>query len=144
MSLFATSSSGRTSGRQNAVEFRAGRMELENRMVVPDRRKGLVYVHQSEDGLTHFCWKDRSNGAVEEDSIVFPDDTEFKKVTQCTTGRVFILKFKSSDRKLFFWMQEPKADKDDELCEKVNRALNNSIDAGRPSAQEEVPALQTH
>lgn len=34
-----------------------------------------------------------------------PDDCEFKKVAQCTTGRVYILKFKSSSRKYFFWMQ---------------------------------------
>ena len=40
-----------------------------------------------------------------QDLIIFPDDIEFKSVKQCTTGRVFVLKFKSSTRKLFFWMQ---------------------------------------
>merc|ERR1719378_1894536 len=73
----------------------------------------------------HFCWKDRTSGNVEDDLIIFPDDIEFKRVTQCTTGRVYILKFKSSSRKFFFWMQEPKTDKDDEHCKKVNEMLND-------------------
>ncbi|KAL3889120.1 hypothetical protein ACJMK2_001475, partial [Sinanodonta woodiana] len=59
------------------------------------------------------------------DLIIFPDDVEFKHVTQCTTGRVFVLKFKSSTRKFFFWMQEPKTDKDNDHCKKVNDFLNN-------------------
>merc|ERR1719232_1859353 len=82
-------------------------------------------VEQGDDQLMHFKWKDRTSGNVEDDLIIFPEDVEFKKVTQCTTGRVFILKFKSSSRKLFFWMQEPKDDKDEEFCKKVNDFLNN-------------------
>lgn len=42
---------------------------------------------------------------MRQDLIIFPDDVEFKHVPQCTTGRVYVLKFKSSQRKLFFWMQ---------------------------------------
>ena len=41
-------------------------------MVNPDKRKGLVYVHQSDDGLMHFCWKDRTRGKVKDDLIIFP------------------------------------------------------------------------
>merc|ERR1719400_3028435 len=81
-------------------------------------------VEQGDDQLMHFKWKDRTTSTVEDDLIIFPDDVEFKKVSQCTTGRVFILKFKSTSRKLFFWMQEPKDDKDEELCKKVNDSLN--------------------
>lgn len=51
---------------KNLVEFKAGRMNLKGKMVHPDKRKGLVYVYQSEDALMHFCWKDRSNGIVED------------------------------------------------------------------------------
>ena len=58
-------------------------------------------------------------------AVIFPDDIEFRKVKACTTGRVFILKFKSSSRKMFFWMQEPKTDKDEDNCKKVNDYLNN-------------------
>merc|ERR1712004_592018 len=82
-------------------------------------------VEQGDDQLMHFKWKDRSSGNIEDDLIIFPDDVEFKKVSQCTTGRVFLLKFKSTTRKLFFWMQEPKSDKDEEFCKKVNDYLNN-------------------
>uniref|UniRef100_A0A8D8VUX6 Proteasomal ubiquitin receptor ADRM1 homolog n=1 Tax=Cacopsylla melanoneura TaxID=428564 RepID=A0A8D8VUX6_9HEMI len=110
---------------KNLVEFKAGKMTMKGKMVHPDKRKGLVYVHQSDDSLMHFCWKDRQSGSVVDDLIIFPDDCEFKKVPQCTTGRVFVLKFKSSNRKLFFWLQEPKTEKDDENCRKVNEVLNN-------------------
>lgn len=112
-------------GNRHLVEFRAGRMNLVNKMVHPDNRKGLVYVYQADDGLIHFCWKDRTTGNVEDDLIVFPDDCEFKKIENAKTGRVFLLKFKSSSRRLFFWMQEPKTDKDEEWCRRINEVINN-------------------
>lgn len=40
-----------------------------------------------------------------QDLIIFPDDCEFKRVPQCTTGRVYVLKFKAGSKRLFFWMQ---------------------------------------
>ena len=90
-------------------------------------------VEQGDDQLMHFKWKDRTSGNIEDDLIIFPDDVEFKKVNQCTTGRVFLLKFKSTTRKLFFWMQEPKSDKDEEFCKKVNDYLNNPPAPGSSS-----------
>ena len=67
---------------------------------------GLVYIEQGEeDHLMHFRWKDRATGKVEDDLIIFPDDIEYKKVAQCTTGRVFVLKFTITSRRMFFWMQ---------------------------------------
>ncbi|XP_050089748.1 proteasomal ubiquitin receptor ADRM1 homolog [Anopheles aquasalis] len=114
-----------SAGNRHLVEFRAGRMNMVNKMVHPDNRKGLVYVYQAEDGLIHFCWKDRTTGNVEDDLILFPDDCEFKKLDYVKNGRVYVLKFKSSSRKLFFWMQEPKADRDEEWCRRINEAINN-------------------
>jgi len=135
MALFG-GSSGSRSHQKNIVEFRAGKMNLKGSTVTADKRKGLVYVYQSEDGLTHFCWKDRKSGTVEDDLIVFPDDCEYKKVTQCKEGsRVFLLKFKTSARKLFFWMQEPKTEGDDDLVWKVNDALNNPGGSGSSARQ---------
>jgi len=123
MSLFGNSSSRNQS--KNLVEFRAGKMTMRGNMVHPDKRKGLVYIHQSSDSLIHFCWRDRQTGNVEDDWIIFPEDCEYVRVPQCTTGRVFLLKFKSSNKKSFFWMQEPKSDKDESYSRKVNEYLNN-------------------
>lgn len=39
-------------------------------MVHPDKRKGMVYVYQADDQLTHFCWKDRTSGVVEDVSCL--------------------------------------------------------------------------
>lgn len=121
-------------GVKNLVEFKAGKMTLKDKMVQPDKRKGLVYVYQSEDSLMHFCWKDRSTGIVEDDLMIFPEDIETKRVAQCTTGRVFLMKFKSSNKKLFFWMQETETDKDEKLWRKVNDYLNNPPPAGSNSS----------
>lgn len=121
--LFGNSSS--RSQNKNLVEFKAGKMTMKGKTVHPDKRKGLLYVYQSEESLMHFCWKDRQTGTIEDDLIIFPDDCEFKRVNQCTTGRVYVLKFKSSNKKFFFWVQEPKTDKDDENCRRLNEILNN-------------------
>ncbi|KAI8506011.1 PREDICTED: proteasomal ubiquitin receptor ADRM1-like [Branchiostoma belcheri] len=124
MSLFGGQTSSRSSSKY-LLEFRAGKMNLKGTTVTADKRKGTVYLHQTDDSLMHFCWKDRTSGTVEDDLIIFPDDCEYKRVPQCTTGRAYILKFKSSNRKFFFWMQEPKTDKDDDYEKKVNQLLNN-------------------
>ncbi|KAL1020959.1 hypothetical protein UPYG_G00006910 [Umbra pygmaea] len=124
--LFPSLVSGsRGSSSKFLVEFRAGKMTMKGSTVTPDKRKGQVYVQQTDDSLIHFCWKDRTTGNVDDDLIIFPDDCEFKRVNQCTTGRVFVLKFKAGSKRLFFWMQEPKSDKDEEYCRKVNEYLNN-------------------
>lgn len=130
MALFGTGGST-SAASKNLVEFRCGKMRIKGRTVTADKRKGMLYIHQSEDSLIHLCWKDREKGKVEDDLIIFPDDCEWKKVPQCTTGRVFVLKFNSSLRRIFFWMQEPKEEKDDELCKKVNDAMNNPPKLGR-------------
>uniref|UniRef100_A0A8C5ANV0 Proteasomal ubiquitin receptor ADRM1-like n=1 Tax=Gadus morhua TaxID=8049 RepID=A0A8C5ANV0_GADMO len=127
------------------VEFRAGKMTLKGSTVTPDKRKGTVYVQQSDDSLIHFCWKDRTSGNVDDDLIIFPEDCEFKRVSQVTTGRVYVLRFKAGSKRLFFWMQEPKTDKDEENCRKVNEFLNNPPIAGAPgsgaSGSHELSAL---
>uniref|UniRef100_A0A673MN08 Proteasomal ubiquitin receptor ADRM1-like n=1 Tax=Sinocyclocheilus rhinocerous TaxID=307959 RepID=A0A673MN08_9TELE len=85
--LFPSLVSGsRGSSSKYLVEFRAGKMTLKGSTVTPDKRKGLVYIQQTDDSLIHFCWKDRSTGNVED---------------------------------------EPKTDKDEEYCKKVNEYLNN-------------------
>uniref|UniRef100_A0A8C9S877 ADRM1 26S proteasome ubiquitin receptor n=1 Tax=Scleropages formosus TaxID=113540 RepID=A0A8C9S877_SCLFO len=144
--LFPSMVSGsRGTSSKNLVEFRAGKMSLKGSTVTPDKRKGLVYIQQTDDSLIHFCWKDRTTGNVEDDLIIFPDDCEFKRVNQCTTGRVYVLKFKAGTKRLFFWMQEPKTDKDEEYCRKVNEYLNNppipGAMGGQGSGGHELSAL---
>ncbi|CAH1976083.1 unnamed protein product [Acanthoscelides obtectus] len=58
----ATAGPGSTGGNKHLIEVRAGKMNLRGRMVYPDKRKGLLYVYQSEDSLMHFCWQDRTTG----------------------------------------------------------------------------------
>jgi len=124
MALFQQNASS-SGGSKNLVEFKCGKMSLSGTTVTADKRKGLLYIYRDE--CTHFCWKDRTSGKIDTDLMIFPNDAEFVAVPQCTTGRVFLLKFNEGNKKLFFWMQEPdsKKDKDEELMKKVNEALNN-------------------
>lgn len=47
----------------------------------------------------------RLSSLCRQDLIIFPDDCEFKRVPQCPSGRVYVLKFKAGSKRLFFWMQ---------------------------------------
>lgn len=109
------------------LEFRAGKMIFEGKKVTPDTRKGLVRIARGDEGLVHVQWLDRVQNVVEDDQIVFPDEAVFEKVGQAS-GRVYILKFNTDDRKFFFWMQEPKADDDQQLCSSVNYYLNRPLE----------------
>eukprot|EP00252_Welwitschia_mirabilis_P023793 TRINITY_DN6834_c0_g1_i4.p1 TRINITY_DN6834_c0_g1~~TRINITY_DN6834_c0_g1_i4.p1 ORF type:complete len:332 (-),score=82.46 TRINITY_DN6834_c0_g1_i4:228-1223(-) len=122
------------------LEFRAGLMRLQDKRVVPDVRKGLVRVVRGDEGLVHFQWLDRTNNNIEIDQIIFPDEAIFEKVQQ-SSGRVYLLKFKEDDRKFFFWMQEPKADGDSQICGSVNYFLNRPI--GEEDEEDTSVALQT-
>jgi 26S proteasome regulatory subunit N13 len=116
------------------VEFKAGRLfkDSNTKWVRPDKRKGQVQLKQSgEDGLIHFVWKDRSTGIVETDLIIFPEEAAMRRVNECKTGRVYLLEFKTSDQKLFFWMQESKEDKDQEYADKLNQYINSPPQPGQ-------------
>ncbi|GMJ01530.1 regulatory particle non-ATPase 13 [Hibiscus trionum] len=123
--------------RETLLEFRAGKMLLEGKRVVPDTRKGLIRIARGEEGLIHFQWLDRTQNVIEDDQIIFPDEAVFEKVNQ-TSDRVYILKFNTDDRKFFFWMQEPEADDDSQLCITVNNFINQPLELGveEPDASE--------
>ncbi|KAL6519261.1 regulatory particle non-ATPase [Orobanche gracilis] len=124
---------------ETVLEFRAGKMLMVGTRVIPDSRKGLVRIGRGEEGLIHFQWLDRSLNLIEDvswsllssartsDQIVFPDEAVFEKVNQ-SSGRVYILKFLMDDRKFFFWMQDPKAENDAQLCNSVNIYLNQPLE----------------
>lgn len=61
-------------------------------------------------------------GGCLQDLIIFPDDCEFKRVPQCPSGRVYVLKFKAGSKRLFFWMQVRK------LC--VCRSFLAGVESG--------------
>jgi hypothetical protein len=55
------------------VEFKAGKMLIRGKMVIPDKRKGKIELAQSpDDQLMHFRWKDRSTGQVETVTLPCP------------------------------------------------------------------------
>jgi len=112
-------------GRTNKplVEFKAGKMMFNGSLVTPDKRKGLIQLTQAADSLIHFIWKDRTTGVVEDDLIIFPEEATYKKVK--SQNRIFLLEFKDSSKKHFFWMQEPSEDKDEEYLTKINQFINN-------------------
>uniref|UniRef100_A0A0D9WKK7 Uncharacterized protein n=1 Tax=Leersia perrieri TaxID=77586 RepID=A0A0D9WKK7_9ORYZ len=118
-------------------EFRAGKMSLDGTRVTPDARKGLVRIGRGEEGLVHFQWLDRTQDLVEDDQIVFPEEAVFEKVTQ-SPGRVYILKFRHDSRKFFFWMQEPNADDDSQICRQVNANINRPLDGEAVSIEAEM------
>ncbi|KAI9189884.1 hypothetical protein H9P43_001317 [Blastocladiella emersonii ATCC 22665] len=132
-SLTAQAAAGAAAKKRYLVEFRAGKMSrTTGNTVAPDTRKGLVFMEIGEDTLLHFYWKDRTTNRIEDDLIIFPDEAEFVRVTQ-SNDRVYMLAFKSSSQKLFFWMQEPKADRDAEFAATINRVINDPSSAAGDS-----------
>ncbi|OWM89229.1 26S proteasome regulatory subunit RPN13 isoform X1 [Punica granatum] len=123
------------------IEFRAGKMTLEGKRVVPDTRKGLVRIARGEEGLMHFQWLDRTQNVVEDDQIIFPDEAVFEKVNQAS-ARVYILKFNSDDRKFFFWMQEPNVGGDALICSSVNYHINQPLEIPEEDEPDASPPLQ--
>ncbi|XP_043714179.1 26S proteasome regulatory subunit RPN13 [Telopea speciosissima] len=111
------------------LEFRAGKMLTEGTRVIPDTRKGLVRIARGEEGLIHFQWLDRTRNEVEDDQIVFPEEAVFEKVSQ-SSDRVYVLKFSTDNRRFFFWMQEPSADGDPQICSSVDYHINQPLALG--------------
>ncbi|KAG1709695.1 hypothetical protein DVH05_020348 [Phytophthora capsici] len=133
-----------TAGRNELVSFNAGKMTAKPSangkfLVTPQLEKGKVCLSRGDDQLLHFQWVDRQTGASPEDFIIFPDDAHFAKVdTGRPDDRVYILQYKNSSRRFFFWMQNKDASRDEELVKKVNDCMNNaqaaaSSDGGRGS-----------
>ncbi|KAG0040007.1 adhesion regulating molecule 1 [Podila clonocystis] len=113
--------------KNHLLQFKAGRCFRDGTTdtVKPDATKGLVYMDE-EDGLMHFYWKNRDTNTVDDDLILFPGDAELLTVPQCTTGRVLVLQFKSSSQKLFFWLQEGNADRDQIILQQANALINQN------------------
>lgn len=110
------------------VEFKAGKMDWDGRMVTPDKRKGKLSLLKDGEDLHHVTWTDRDKNEKIDDWVVV-QDAYLERVQKCTTGRVYVLKYLSSKIRLFFWMQEPKDDKDEEMIKKFNDGIGAEIPA---------------
>ncbi|KAF8964214.1 proteasome complex subunit Rpn13 ubiquitin receptor-domain-containing protein [Flammula alnicola] len=108
------------------LAFKAGRAFRRegSNVVEPSPTKGAVYLTNGDDGLLHFIWKNRVTNNVEEDLILFPFDASFVKVSQ-SSGRVYVLKFSSSNQRHFFWMQDASDARDAEFTTNVNGLLQD-------------------
>ncbi|KAK4476289.1 hypothetical protein MN116_001492 [Schistosoma mekongi] len=105
---------------RHLLQFKAGKMTIgDDNWVHADPRKGWVYVYQSGDGKLHFCWIDRKTCLVEDNFVINAKQAEFKRIPQCTTGRVYLLKFKDP-KHFFIWMQEPNGKNDSDICTRIN------------------------
>ncbi|KAF9013464.1 adhesion regulating molecule [Cyathus striatus] len=109
------------------LAFKAGRAFRREgtNFVDPTPTKGAIILTNGEDGLLHFTWKNRVTNAVEEDLILFPSDATFTKVSQSSSGRVYVLKFSSSNQRHFFWMQDASSARDQEFADNVNGLLQD-------------------
>ncbi|KZO97009.1 adhesion regulating molecule [Calocera viscosa TUFC12733] len=120
------------------LSFKAGRCNRrgETNWVDPTPTKGLITLETSaEDGLLHFSWKNRETGATDEDLILFPSEANFLKVDNVTGGRVYVLKFSSSDQRYFFWMQNADTGRDEYYAHNVNGLLDDpSFSPAEPPA----------
>lgn len=117
------------------IEFKAGRMKNADKVVVPDERKGLIFIRQDESQNLHFCWKDRRVRGTELDVVVQPGSVEFHRIESCKTGRIYVLKFRHTSRRMFFWMQDPHHELDDAICARVNELLRSHEDDNPKTVQ---------
>jgi Na+-transporting methylmalonyl-CoA/oxaloacetate decarboxylase gamma subunit len=105
--------------------------------VTADKRKGMVRLFKGADQILHFAWKERSKSELELDLMLFPGDAEvFMLPRPPATGRCFAMRFKSSNGIHFFWLQDPKEDKDEQLMKDMNKHLGNA----EASTSEPAPA----
>ncbi|CAB0006427.1 unnamed protein product [Nesidiocoris tenuis] len=110
------------SRRNRLLEFKAGKMYMIGNMVYPDPRKGL-----DDFGTVHLCWMDRITGTVEDDYHTEPMDCTYQRIEKCKTGRVYVLKMKKTKRTMFFWMQEPKMDRDAFIAARVSHLVKSAV-----------------
>tara|TARA_B110000285_G_C14521978_1_gene336967 strand:+ start:49 stop:381 length:333 start_codon:yes stop_codon:yes gene_type:complete len=91
-------------GPKALVEFKAGKMNYDGKMVTPDRRKGLIRVVEDQSGMKQFQWCDVDTKNPIESFYIFPDDSKFEKVKQ-SKDRTYLLEMISTQQRYFYWIQ---------------------------------------
>lgn len=108
------------------VEFLAGMLTKKSNgtTITADPRRGKVRIIHGPDSELLLQWLLRPSGKVEFERTLYPGVKFEGPIQECKDGRVFILRL---DRQnvFFFWMQEVAADKDAEICKKVNDLIAN-------------------
>ncbi|KAI0322036.1 proteasome complex subunit Rpn13 ubiquitin receptor-domain-containing protein [Amylostereum chailletii] len=106
------------------LAFKAGRAFRREgtNFVDPAPEKGALLIDREDDFL-HLLWKDRQTHETIEDLILFPTDATFTRVEEAGDGRVYALKFSSSDQRHFFWMQDASDERDEEFASNVHSLL---------------------
>ena len=120
--------------------FNCGSMELVGKTVTADKRKGKAVLSMEDDGLLRFQWRLRHSDNNEQQYFLFPAGATWTKVSECKDGRVFLLKFKDSEVRRFFWMQEPTstaAKKDAEVLKRVSALIASPPKFGAPIPKEQ-------
>ncbi|TFK40600.1 proteasome complex subunit Rpn13 ubiquitin receptor-domain-containing protein [Crucibulum laeve] len=141
------------------LAFKAGRAFRRDgsNIIEPNPTKGAIVLSNGEDGLLHFIWRNRTTNVDEEagdemDLILFPSDATFTKVSQ-SSGRVYVLKFSSSNQRHFFWMQDASSTRDQEFADNVNGLLqdpeyelvwNTAASSFQPQASSSTQGASSH
>lgn len=136
------------SNQETILTFKAGycKYDPDQKVVTPLEQKGQVRLYRDIDFI-YFTWEKRSdeNNANQspvydkEPYILIPGDAQFvhvKKSASRCGGRIFSLKFTSSDQLEFFWMQqknkkknsEELSDEDSKILEVFKNLLNDDTD----------------
>jgi len=119
------------SGNTTLLEFKAGICSAAPQgdgkfRIEADERKGRISLVSGTDGAIHLYFKLRPSGEVVEDILVFPNNQTFSKVDTGRSGdRVYLLQFKRSTRRFFFWMQGSNSADDETNCRKLNEYMDN-------------------
>lgn len=96
------------------LSFNAGCADFDEvtKAVTPLAGAGKITVTRDPDeSYLYFSWEPRDGFKPPADFksldtyVLIPGDAQWVHVKQCTTGRVFALKFQSSEKREFFWMQ---------------------------------------
>ena len=76
-------------GPRALVEFKAGKMNFDGKMVKPDRRKGIIRI-VADGQLKKFQWCDADTKNPIDNFYVMPNEAKFVKVKQ-SKDRVYLL-----------------------------------------------------
>ncbi|KEG14403.1 hypothetical protein DQ04_00491230 [Trypanosoma grayi] len=102
------------------IQFRSGKMILQNGMVAPDTRMGFLSFFKESNGEVRMTWM---SGRDEEEYKLPSGQVKFSRVEKCTTGRVLLFEFTNDKPPLFFWIQEKSTENDAEYISTIQSLI---------------------